>query len=142
MTRHKRRGPLMELERRHEALLPYPHFLRRLARSVLSGCAVVLGALAIGIVGYKATSGPDRGWLDALYNASMILGGMGPVDERGLRIPPAEKWFASAYALFAGVAFLVIVGVMFAPLFHRFLHHFHLVADETQEKTGAKKPGS
>jgi hypothetical protein len=49
-------------------------------------------------------------------------------------IPDAEKWFASAYALFAGVAFLVIVGVMFAPIFHRFLHHFHLAADEREKK--------
>jgi hypothetical protein len=63
----------------------------------------------------------------------MILGGMGPVDDRGLGIPPAEKWFASYYALFAGMALLVIVGVMFAPLFHRFLHHFHLVEDEGKQ---------
>jgi len=49
-------------------------------------------------------------------------------------VPDAEKWFASAYALFAGVAFLVIVGVMFAPLFHRFLHHFHLVAEDEQRR--------
>ena len=47
-------------------------------------------------------------------------------------MPPlwTEKWFASFYALFSGVAFLVIVGVMFAPLFHRFLHHFHFVQEE------------
>jgi hypothetical protein len=102
VSRHRRRGPLMELERGHEPLLPYPTFLRRLVRSVLAG-------------------------------ASMILGGMGPVDDRGLGIPAAEKWFASAYALFAGMALLVVVGVMFAPLFHRFLHHFHLVEEEEKQ---------
>ena len=52
----------------------------------------------------------------------------------GLAIPAAEKWFASAYALFAGMALLVIVGVMFAPVFHRFLHHFHLVEDDRDGK--------
>ena len=128
MSRHTRRGPLMELERRHEPLLPYSAFVLRLVRSVLAGVVIVFGSLAIGVIGYRWTG--HLSWLDSLYNASMILGGMGPVDDRGLGIPPAEKWFASAYALFAGMALLVIVGVMFAPLFHRFLHHFHLVEDE------------
>ena len=119
---------MMELERRQEPLLPYRAFLLRLGRSVLGGVAIVLGSLVIGVVGYHWSG--RLSWIDSLYNASMILGGMGPVDDRGLAIPVAEKWFASAYALFAGTALLVIVGVMFAPLFHRFLHHFHLVEDE------------
>ena len=130
MSKHSRHGPLLELERRHEPLLPYPRFLRRLARSVLAGVAIVLGALAVGVLGYRWTG--HLSWIDSLYNASMILGGMGPVDDRGLQVPPAEKWFASGYALFAGMALLVIVGVMFAPLFHRFLHHFHLVEDDEE----------
>ena len=131
MSRHRRHGPLMELERKHEPLLPYSTFLRRLGRSVLAGIVIIFGSLAIGVVGYHWSG--RLGWLDSLYNASMILGGMGPVDDRGLGIPAAEKWFASAYALFAGTALLVIVGVMFAPLFHRFLHHFHLVEEEEKQ---------
>jgi hypothetical protein len=122
----------MELERRHEPLLPYSTFLLRLIRSVLAGGVIVLGSLAIGVVGYHWSG--HLGWLDSLLNASMILGGMGPVDDRGLGIPPAEKWFASAYALFSGLALLVVVGVMFAPLFHRFMHHFHLVEDEEKPR--------
>jgi hypothetical protein len=55
----------------------------------------------------------------------MILGGMGPVDNREV-VPNAEKWFASAYALFAGVVFLVSVAVLLAPVLHRALHRFHL----------------
>ena len=55
----------------------------------------------------------------------MILGGMGPVDSRPV-IPSAEKWFASVYALFSGFAILIIAGVMFGPIFHRFIHRFHL----------------
>jgi hypothetical protein len=132
MSKHRRHGPLMELERRHEPLLPYSEFMRRMVRSVLFGLAVVVGALGIGVVGYHWSGG--LGWLDSLYNAAMILGGMGPVDNRAA-VPPAEKWFASAYALFSGVAFLVIVGVMFAPLFHRFLHHFHLIEDDEKRKS-------
>ena len=133
MSTHTRRGPLTAWERRHEPLLPYSVFLLRLGRSVLAGVSIILGSLAIGVVGYHWTGG--LGWLDSLYNASMILGGMGPVDDRGLGIPAAEKWFASFYALYSGLTLLVVVGVMFAPLFHRFLHHFHLV-EEDEGKSG------
>ena len=90
---------------------------------MLGGLAIVLASLAIGVAGYHWTG--HLSWIDSLYNASMILGGMGPVDDRGLGIPPAEKWFASVYALFA---------VMFAPLFHRFLHHFHMVEDDEEKR--------
>jgi hypothetical protein len=65
----------------------------------------------------------ELSWLDALLNASMILSGMGPVNE--LRTT-AGKLFATFYALFSGVAFITIVGVLFAPVIHRFLHKFHL----------------
>ena len=61
--------------------------------------------------------------LDSLVNASMILGGMGPVDPI---TTTAGKLFESAYALFSGVAFLTSVGVFLAPALHRLLHRFHL----------------
>ncbi len=67
-------------------------------------------------------------WIDSLLNASMILGGMGPVDL--LTTVPA-KLFASFYALFAGVAFLAIAGVLIAPIAHRFLHRLHLEIGKT-----------
>jgi hypothetical protein len=56
-------------------------------------------------------------------NASMILGGMGPVNPVQT---PGGKVFASLYALFSGMVFLGAAGVLFAPGFHRFLHRFHL----------------
>jgi hypothetical protein len=133
MNRHHRRGPLMQLERRHEPLLPYRDFVRRLGRSLLAGLLIVLASLGIGVLGYHWTG--RLGWLDSLYNAAMILGGMGPVDDRGLGVPPAEKWFASFYALYSGLALLVVVGVVFTPVYHRFIHHFHLV-EEDEEKAG------
>jgi hypothetical protein len=128
---HGRHG-LFHYEHQGEPLLPYSQFLRRLARNVALGIVFVMGALLVGIIGYRLTGGYS--WVDSVYNASMILGGMGPADQRGLGIPDAVKWFASFYALFAGVAFLVIVGVMFAPLYHRLLHHFHLEIDEDDRK--------
>ena len=108
-------------------LLPRARFLHHLGVSMSFGALFVAIALGIGVVGYHLCG--RLPWLDSLYNASMILSGMGPVDGRQV-IPDAEKWFASAYAIFSGVAFLVIVGVMFAPLFHRVLHRFHLMAYE------------
>ena len=122
MTKPRVRVPLLEFERRHEPVAPGHVFARRVARSVLLGLVVVLVSLGIGVVGYRVSG--RLSWLDSLYNASMILGGMGPVDARP-EIPGAEKWFASAYALFSGFAILIIAGVMFGPLFHRFLHRFH-----------------
>lgn len=119
--RRRRRG----WESRHEPLLPLAQFRRRMVNSALLGGTVIGGSLALGVVGYHL-SGPF-GWLDALYNASMILGGMGPVDTRALAEQPAAlKWFASFYALYAGVALLTSVGVIFAPVVHRVLHRFHL----------------
>jgi len=118
---------MMQFETKDMPLLPWPRFLRRLLRSVTIGLGIIMLALLLGIVGYRWTGGLS--WLDSLYNAAMILGGMGPVDNRPT-IPDAEKWFASLYALFAGISFLVIVGVMFAPVYHRFIHRFHLQLDD------------
>ena len=108
-------------EHRRQPLLPRHLFFRRLARHGCLGLAIVAGALGIGILGYHFSEG--LGWLDSLLNASMILSGMGPVGELK---HDAGKWFASFYALFSGVAFITMVGVLFAPVVHRFLHKFHL----------------
>ena len=108
-------------EHRREPLLSRQLFFRRLARSTCIGLALVAASLGVGVVGYHLTEG--LGWLDSLLNASMILGGMGPVNELHHN---AGKWFASFYALFSGVMFLVMAGVIFAPVVHRFLHKFHL----------------
>jgi hypothetical protein len=100
-------------------------FARRALRYVALSTAIILGSLAIGVLGYHYTEGLP--WLDSLLNASMILGGMGPVD--AVRTS-AGKWFASFYALFSGMVLLVAAGVLIAPIFHRFLHRFHLEIDE------------
>ena len=79
------------------------------------------GSLLLGMAGYHWLEGLS--WLDSLVNASMLLGGMGPVN--GIQTN-AGKVFASFCALYSGIVFLIVVGIMFAPLFHRFLHRFHL----------------
>lgn len=108
-------------ERRHEPLLPRAAFASRMALHAGIGVAVIACALAIGVIGYHALAGLS--WVDAIENAAMILGGMGPV---ATMPTTGAKLFASAYALFSGVVFISSVGVMIAPALHRLLHHFHL----------------
>jgi hypothetical protein len=108
-------------ESKDHPLLPIAAFYWRLVRHFAYTLGVVALSLVIGSVGYHHFGGLD--WIDAILNASMILTGMGPVDRM---CTPAGKLFATAYALYSGVAFLSIVALLMAPLVHRFLHKFHL----------------
>ena len=83
--------------------------------------SILAVSLGIGVIGYHTLGG--LGWVDSLLNASMILGGMGPVNALTSN---SAKIFASLYALFAGMIFLVAAGVLIAPVAHRLLHRFHL----------------
>ena len=77
--------------------------------------------LILGIVGYHYIAGFE--WVQSLLEASMILGGMGPVKE----LPnDGAKIFASVYALFSGLIFIAIMGLVLAPVVHRILHKFHV----------------
>jgi hypothetical protein len=116
---------LKDFEHRNEPLASMGEFIKRMARFAALATGIILVSLGIGIVGYHYLEGLS--WIDSLLNASMILGGMGPVNP--LRTT-AGKLFASFYALFSGMVFLVAVGVLIAPIFHRFLHHFHLEIEE------------
>lgn len=108
-------------ERRHQPLASTKVYYRRIAKNLMTGMAIILICLLIGIAGYHYTS--DIPWLDALHNASMILSGMGPVVEIKTE---AGKWFSSFYALFSGIAFITNIGIILAPAIHRFFHRFHL----------------
>jgi hypothetical protein len=61
-------------------------------------------------------------WRDAFLNAAMLLGGMGPVNAPAT---PGGKLFAGLYALYAGLVFLIVAGLLLAPVVHRILHRFH-----------------
>jgi len=108
-------------ENRNHPLLSRAKFARRVGAHLVLVLFVVMLALAIGVFGYHFIG--QLGWIDSLLNASMILGGMGPVDP--LR-SSAAKIFASCYALFSGLAFIGIASLMVAPFAHRLLHRFHV----------------
>ncbi len=115
-------------ERRGSRPLPTRRFLRRLALHVVVALGLLAVSLALGMAGYSAFE--NLAWRDAFLNSAMLLGGMGPVDAPRT---PSGKLFAGLYALYCGLVFLITAGVVFAPLFHRFLHHFHWL-DETDRK--------
>lgn len=118
------RGALFGYERRHHSVLPWPAFRRRLAVNVALGVGVISLSLALGMAGYSWFEG--FGIVQSFLNTSMILSGMGPVDELHSE---GGKIFAGFYALYSGLAVLVVAGLMFAPLVHRLLHHFHAADD-------------
>jgi hypothetical protein len=96
------------------------------------GAAVIpLGviALGIGMSIYHFVEGLP--WPDSFLNAAMLLGGMGPVNQLQTT---AGKWLAGFYALFAGIVFLVLAGVMLAPVIHHVLHKFHLETGKDSEE--------
>lgn len=116
-------------ERRHQSLLPTRAFIWRQVWHAFVAIGIVAASLGIGVVGYHVCEGMS--WIDSLLNASMILGGMGPIGELHTN---AGKIFASCYALFSGMIFLAATAVLFAPVFHRFLHKFHLADDGAGRK--------
>src|SRR5438045_2423218 len=95
---------------RHKPLPSKRVFAQRIGRAAFFAGLLIGTSLAIGTIGYHEVA--DLRWLDAEYNAAMILTGMGPVDAMHT---DAGKIFGSVYALFSGVAFLSSVGVLVGP---------------------------
>ena len=108
-------------EHRKAPLLPWPAFLLRVAAHALAGLAIITAALGLGMFGYHYYEGMS--WIDAFANAAMILSGMGPLHPLQT---DAGKLFAGFYALFSGLAFITIAGILLAPVAHRLIHKFHL----------------
>lgn len=107
-------------EHRKERPIPRKAFLWRLAKHVAAGILVVIISLGGGMAGYVCFE--RLSWLDAFLNAAMLLGGMGPVEPPAT---PGGKLFAGLYALYAGLVFLVVAGIILVPVVHRVLHRFH-----------------
>jgi hypothetical protein len=110
-------------EHRREPLLPRPLFLRRILKFAGLSFSLAAVSLIIGIFGYRHFEG--MAWIDAFVNAAMILGGMGPIGELHTQ---GGKVFAGVYALYCGLIVVISMGILIAPVFHRFLHLFHLEA--------------
>ncbi len=111
---------LPNYESRHQSPIPRIRFLRRLGGHLVVVLALLMVSLGAGMLGYAVFE--NLSWVDAFLNAAMLLGGMGPVN------PPltnAGKIFAGAYALYAGLIFIITAAIIFTPVLHRLMHHFH-----------------
>ncbi len=108
-------------EHHTQPLLPIRQFVYRFLMHAAIAFAIVAFALGIGMSGYHYFD--SLSWLDSFLNASMILGGMGPVDTIQT---PAAKLFAGFYALFSGLVFIAFAGILVLPVAHRLLHKLHL----------------
>lgn len=96
------------------------HFARRIAVHLAWALVLLVASLAIGMAGYMSLERLSA--MDAFLNSAMLLGGMGPVNP-----PQTEggKLFAGLYALYAGLVFIVSAALVFTPVLHRVIHHFH-----------------
>jgi hypothetical protein len=117
-------------EHHSQPLLPSRLFILRALSHLGVASIMAAVALGIGVLGYHYLVG--LAWLDALLNASMILGGMGPVDPIS---GAAGKWFASFYALFAGTVFIATASIIVTPFAHRLLHRLHIDQDESPQSS-------
>ena len=112
-------------ETRKHPLLPRVLFLQRLALHFVCAAGLLFSSIYFGMVGYSYFE--NLNWRDGFLNSAMLLSGMGPVD-----MPKTDggKVFAGLYALYAGLLFIVVSGLVFAPILHRLLHKFHWDEDE------------
>lgn len=121
-------GELLLFEHHTTPLLPRAQYFARLARHASIGVSLIAVFLGIGMLGYHHFE--NMPWIDAFVNASMILSGMGPVGQLQTN---SGKLFAGFYALFSGLALITIIGIVFAPVVHRFFHKFHLESHQTDK---------
>jgi hypothetical protein len=114
-------------ERRVDDLAPRSIFIKRIIGSLGVALGVIAIGLALGMVGYHFIAGLN--WIDSFLEASMILGGMGPVNELH---GDGAKVFASIYALFSGLVVLALMGIMLSPVVHRVMHKFHVDEEDVK----------
>lgn len=111
-------------EHKKQPLASPKTFYRRVGKNLLFSMLIMALCLIIGTVGFKITVSPNPRWIDCFHNASMLLSGMGPVLTEIDNT--TGKLFSSFYALFSGIAFITNIGIILAPIAHRFFHKLHL----------------
>ena len=119
---------LFKFDHMSEPMLSHTAFAGRMLVNIFAAAIIIGLALAGGMYGYHTLEGLS--WLDSFLNASMLLGGMGPVGD----IPTESgKLFASFYALYAGLVFIASAGVLLAPVLHRLMHSLHLESGRAKD---------
>lgn len=88
-------------------------FLKHFFRNLILGSAFLIIILLIGIMGTHFFEKSE--WIDSYANAAMIVSGVGV-----MKNPETfgGKIFIATYSIIGGASFLLIVAVVFAPIFH------------------------
>lgn len=107
-------------EHHHKPPISRSAFTIRMLRHGALAALIVAASLGVGMAGYEGYE--HLPWRDAFVNTAMLLGGMGPVNALHT---DSGKVFAGIFALYAGLVFLIVAGLLLAPLVHRILHRFH-----------------
>jgi len=113
-------------EPKHVRPISTRHFAHRMLAHFCVSQAMVLAALMLGMTGFHTLE--SLPWLDSFLETSMLLGGMGPIHTP---VTETGKLFAGCYALLCGLLFIVVAGLIIAPVVHRILHRLHW--DDTTE---------
>ncbi len=121
----------------HARPLSTASYLRRLAGHAVVAACVLGFSLLGGVIGYRCFEG--LGWRDAFLHAALLLSGIGLAE-----VPqqPGGKMFAGFYALYSGLVFLVVAGIVFAPVLHRLLHRFHWDEDTATRTSQRDRNGA
>lgn len=109
------------MENKNEPLAKPNEFFMRVVKALVFALLILAIALGVGAAGYHNLG--HLNWVDSIYNASMILSGMGTAD---VLTNDGAKLFASCYAIASGVIFIGLIGIVLAPVFHRLMHRFHI----------------
>ncbi len=111
-------------ESKSQELIPTHHFIKRVGWHVVYALVLVAITVLAGVAGHLWLE--PVVWHDAMLNAALIVGGIGPF------IVPATvagKLFFSVYSIAVGLVFAATLGLILAPIAHRIIHKFHLEDD-------------
>jgi hypothetical protein len=88
-------------------------FFHHFIRNLILGFATLLVILLIGIFGFHHFE--KSNWIDSYTNAAMIVSGVGTLNNPQTN---EGKLFVATYSIFGGASFLLVIAVVFAPIFH------------------------
>lgn len=111
-------------ESKDQPLLPTHHFIKRVSWHVIYALILVALTVLAGVIGHLWLE--PVAWHDAMLNAALIVGGIGPFI---LPATIAGKLFFALYSIVVGLVFAATLGLILAPLAHRIIHKFHLEDD-------------
>lgn len=111
-------------EQKNQPLLTLKQFSWRLVNHGLIAFIVISVSVLIGMLGFMFFEAMF--WHDAFLYAALLLAGDGSLFVPG---SVAGKLFVGFYGMYAGLVFVAVLGIVFAPVAHRVMHKLNLDTD-------------